>query len=84
MNQALNFPDIETYDLQRRVIIFPALHYGMQLSCVISIAELSARFGEGPPLALFKANRWDLEEEAEQLILSQSDAEDGCFWLSSR
>ncbi len=72
MNQAIQFPDRESWDAERQGVVFPALVNGMQLTCAISGQILQQRFGaEGPAqwLAAFRReHRWDLEEEAEALI----------------
>ena len=71
MNQAIQFPDRESWDAERQGVVFPALVNGMQLTCAISGQILQQRFGaEGPAqwLAAFQEHRWDLEEEAEALI----------------
>ena len=46
---------------------------------------LAERFGGDSPalwLALFRENRWDLEDEVEQLIREQQEDEQGYIWLS--
>ena len=76
MNQAIQFPDRESWDAERQGVVFPALVNGMQLTCAISGQILQQRFGaEGPAqwLAAFQEHRWDLEEEAEALIRSGLD-----------
>lgn len=82
MNQAIQFPDREEWDQARLAICFPVQVNGMGLMCAISADELHYRFGEGEAMALFSANRWDLEEEAEQLILNDEVDPQGWVWLS--
>lgn len=85
MNQAIQFPDREEWDDVRQVVCFPVLVNGMQLTCVIRGEALSERFGGNSPaqwLALFRENRWDLEDEAEQLIREQQEDSQGYIWLS--
>ena len=83
MNQAIQFPDRERWDDNREAVCFPALVGGMQLTCAIHGETLASRFGAGePPLTLFRRNRWDLEEEAEQRIHHQEEDESGWLWLS--
>lgn len=63
MNQAIQFPDRESWDAERQGVVFPALVNGMQLTCAISGQILQQRFGaEGPAqwLAAFQEHRWDL------------------------
>lgn len=83
MNQALQFPDREQWDDRRQAVCFPALNQGMQLNCAISGEELRLRYGAGDPLDLFRRHRWDLEEDAEQLIMKDQDDAEGWYWLSS-
>lgn len=82
MNQALQFPDHEYWDEDRQAVCFPALCYGMQLTCAIGGTELIRRYGVGEFLSLFRQNRWDLEDEAETVIAQQSDDITGWYWLS--
>lgn len=82
MNQAIQFPDREEWNPNRQMVCFPAQVNGMGLMCAISVDELHTRFGEGEAMALFSANRWDLEEEAEQLILNDEVDPQGWVWLS--
>lgn len=82
MNQAIQFPDREEWDQARMAVCFPVQVNGMGLMCAISADELHDRFGEGEAMALFSANRWDLEEEAEQLILNDEVDPQGWVWLS--
>lgn len=85
MNQAIQFPDREEWVEAKAAICFPALVHGMQFTCAISGASLARRFGGDTPrewMAAFQANRWDLEDEAEQMIAHQQDDDQGWFWLS--
>ncbi len=71
MNQAIQFPDRESWDAERQGVVFPALVNGMQLTCAISGQILQQRFGaEGPAqwLAAFAGTSLGSEEEAEALI----------------
>ncbi len=45
MNQAIQFPDRESWDAERQGVVFPALVNGMQLTCAISGQILQQRFG---------------------------------------
>ncbi|MFH8136486.1 DUF1488 domain-containing protein [Pantoea osteomyelitidis] len=82
MNQAIQFPDREEWDEAGQAICFPALANGLSLTCAIHTSALQTRFGEGEALALFIAHRWDLEEEAEELIRNQQEDAQGWVWLS--
>ncbi|EGT5713436.1 DUF1488 family protein [Cronobacter dublinensis] len=85
MNQAIQFPDREHWDEQRQAVCFPALVNGLVLTCAIPQSALVARFsGESPDewLAAFREHRWDLEEDAEQLIAAQQEDAQGWVWLS--
>ena len=85
MNQAIQFPDRESWDAERQGVVFPALVNGMQLTCAISGHSLQQRFSaEGPAqwLAAFQEHRWDLEEEAEALIRDGQEDAQGWIWLS--
>ena len=85
MNQAIQFPDRESWDAERQGVVFPALVNGRQLTCAISGQILQQRFGaEGPAqwLAAFQEHRWDLEEEAEALIRDGQEDAQGWIWLS--
>lgn len=56
----------------------------MQLTCAISGESLAYRFtGDTPEqwLASFRQHRWDLEEEAENLIQEQSEDDQGLVTL---
>lgn len=82
MNQAIQFPDREHWDESKQAVCFPALVNGMQLMCAIKGETLSHRFGNATPLAMFRENRWDLEEEASDLIRDQREDDQGWVWLS--
>ena len=85
MNQAIQFPDREEWNDAQQAVYFPALVNGLQLTCIMRAEVLAERFGGDPPalwLALFRENRWDLEDEAEQLIREQQEDEQGYIWLS--
>ncbi|SLK21279.1 Protein of unknown function [Enterobacter sp. NFR05] len=85
MNQAIQFPDREEWNDAQQAVYFPALVNGLQLTCIMRAEVLAERFGGDSPalwLALFRENRWDLEDEAEQLIREQQEDEQGYIWLS--
>ena len=84
MNQAIQFPDREEWDAQKKAVCFPALVNGMQLMCAIKGETLANRFGGETAeqwLIRFCEHRWDLEEEAEALIQSQQEDVHGWVWL---
>lgn len=85
MNQAIQFPDREEWNDAQQAVYFPALVNGLQLTCIMRAEVLAERFGGDSPalwLALFRENRWDLEDEFEQLIREQQEDEQGYIWLS--
>ena len=85
MNQAIQFPDREEWRPDINAVCFPVLVNGMQLMCAINAEEIVRRFGGEEPeqwLALFGENRWDLEEEASDLIRDQQEDNQGWVWLS--
>jgi len=83
MNQAIQFPDEESYDAELNAVCFPVLVNGMRLNCAISRESLAARFGEGEAMALFQHHRWDLEDEAEAAIRQDNMDSQGWIWLFS-
>lgn len=82
MNQAIQFPDDETYDAERDAVCFPVLVNGMRLICAISRMSLTSRFGEGEAMVLKQRHRWDLEDEAEAAIRQERVDAQGWVWLS--
>lgn len=85
MNQAIQFPDREHWDETQQAICFPALVNGLVLTCAIPRTVLVARFSGDTPeqwLHAFRKNRWDVEEDAEQLIAAQQEDAQGWIWLS--
>ncbi|KGD74195.1 DUF1488 domain-containing protein [Pantoea vagans] len=81
MNQAIQFPDEESYDAELNAVCFPVLVNGMRLNCAISRDSLNSRFGEGEAMALFQHHRWDLEDEAEAAIRQDDVDNQGWIWL---
>ncbi|WP_193017450.1 DUF1488 family protein [Proteus sp. FME41] len=67
MNQSIQFPDREIWLTEKKSILFPIMINGMLFDCQITEQELIARFGIGDGISLFKQNRWDIEEEFEEL-----------------
>ncbi|MDR7344120.1 hypothetical protein J2X14_002540 [Pantoea alhagi] len=82
MNQAIQFPDRENWDETRQAVCFPVMVSGFQLTCAITKNALCQRFGEGEPLTVFRANRWDLEDLAQALIEAHKEDDQGWVWLS--
>jgi len=82
VNQAIHFPDRENWDESKQAVCFPVLVQGMQLTCAISGETLLRRFGGSEPIKAFSENRWDLEEEASDLIREQQEDDQGWVWLS--
>jgi len=82
VNQAIHFPDREIWDEDKQAVCFPALVNGVQLMCAIKSESLIRRFGGAAPLAVFRDNRWDLEEEASDLIRDQQEDDQGWIWFS--
>jgi len=83
MNQAIQFPDDQAYNAENSAICFPVLVKGLRLTCAVSIESLAERFGEGEAMALFQRHRWDLEDEAEDLIRQDEIDAQGWIWLSA-
>ncbi|WP_202308120.1 DUF1488 family protein [Dryocola clanedunensis] len=85
MNQPIQFPDREEWDVQRCAICFPALVNGFQVNCAIAGETVASRFGgDGVEqwLASFRLHRWDLEEEVQDLIHDEQEDDQGWYWLS--
>lgn len=84
MNQAIQFSDREYWNSELQAVCFPALVNGFNLTCAIHGEVLQKRYGNNSPeLELFRAHRWDLEDEAESLIEQQQEDDQGWIWLSS-
>lgn len=85
MNQAIQFPDQEEWDANKKAVLFSATLNGFQICCAIYIEELK-RMSEDrqnvDPLVLFRSLRWDLEDIAEQKILNEDYSDDGWVWIS--
>lgn len=68
MNQSIQFPDRESWLAENKAVLFPVMIDGMLFDCQITERELIKRFGNGEGILLFKQNRWDIEEEFEELV----------------
>ncbi|MCD1127275.1 DUF1488 domain-containing protein [Jinshanibacter sp. LJY008] len=81
MNQAVIFTDGEEWDPIRKAIVCKAQVNGFLVHCCVRSEVISVRFGsaERPEqfIELFRRNRWDLEDEFEQMILNEEFDSDG-------
>ena len=73
MNQDILFADIQQWDREKQAVNFPAQQAGALINCWVSQAWLQQRteqplLSEADILAVFSANRFDLEELAEEMI----------------
>ena len=82
MNQAIHFPDREVWDDSKQAVCFPVLVNGMQMTCAITGELLLRRFGGTIPLEVFRGYRWDLEEEASDMIRNEQEDDHGWVWFS--
>ncbi|PKA30364.1 DUF1488 domain-containing protein [Cedecea lapagei] len=82
MNQAIHFPDREVWDESKKAVCFPVLVNGMQMTCAITGELLLRRFGGTIPLEVFGDHRWDLEEEASDMIRNEQEDDQGWVWFS--
>lgn len=82
MNQAIHFPDREVWDDSKQAVCFPVLFNGMQMTCAITGELLLRRFGGVIPLEVFRDHRWDLEEEASDMIRNEQEDDQGWVWFS--
>lgn len=82
MNQAIHFPDREVWDEGKQAVCFPVLVNGVQLTCAISGELLLYRFGGAIALEVFRDHRWDLEEEASDMIRDELEDDQGWVWFS--
>ncbi|MGF1911427.1 DUF1488 domain-containing protein [Vibrio kasasachensis] len=73
MNQSILFPDIQTWNEELNAVTFPAQQSGALIECVASVSYLSQLSdqtinGAQQALDVFDQNRFEIEEQAEQLI----------------
>ncbi|MCW8336040.1 DUF1488 family protein [Vibrio paucivorans] len=73
MNQSILFPDLQTWDAVKNVIVFPAQQSGALIECVVSKSYLENMVGsaietEQQAIQVFQKLSFDLEEQAEELI----------------
>ncbi|EKT52892.1 DUF1488 domain-containing protein [Providencia burhodogranariea] len=82
MNQAIQFPDREEWNVITRKVHFPVLINGMLAECTVSESLLHKRYSLNvEAISLFQDNRWDIEEEFEVLIKQDPDQESGTYSL---
>lgn len=82
MNQSIIFADLQTWDEQKRTMMFPAQQSGALIECIVAQAELEKLSGQTinngqHALDVFTQYRFDLEELAEQLIEDEAFNRDG-------
>lgn len=73
MNQDILFADIQLWDSEKQAVNFPAQQAGALITCWVSLAWLQQKteqplVDEADIIATFSANRFDLEELAEEMI----------------
>lgn len=73
MNQDILFADIQLWDSEKQAVNFPAQQAGALITCWVSLAWLQQKteqplVDEADIIAAFSANRFDLEELAEEMI----------------
>lgn len=82
MNQAIQFPDREEWNVITRKVHFPVLINGMLAECTVSESLLHKRYSMNiGAISLFQDNRWDIEEEFEALIKQGPDQENSTYSL---
>lgn len=83
MNQAIQFPDQQSWSEARQEMAFPALVMGQLIQCRVSKARLLQLAGveQGESAALFHELRFDLEEIAEEKINAEDFAPDGGIFI---
>lgn len=82
MNQDIIFADIQSWDNDKQAVNFPAQQAGALISCWVSLQWLQQQTAqelttESDILAVFSANRFDLEELAEELIEDEAFDSEG-------
>lgn len=73
MNQSILFPDIQSWDEEKQVVLFSAQQSGALIQCLVDKQELEKLSGQvignaQQALEVFSQYRFDLEELAEELI----------------
>ncbi len=82
MNQSILFPDIQEWNSELEVIVFPAQQSGALIECIVNVQELQKISGASinskeQALAVFADVRFDLEELAEELIEDEAFNQSG-------
>ncbi|MGF1759734.1 DUF1488 domain-containing protein [Photobacterium sagamiensis] len=82
MNQDILFADIQSWDNDKLAVNFPAQQAGALIICWVSLQWLQQKTAqkltkESDILAMFSANRFDLEELAEALIEDEAFDSEG-------
>jgi hypothetical protein len=86
VNQSILFTDLQHWDEASSSVCFVAQYQGVNIDCYISMAKLVAMADEPASsaqeaLALFDAQRFDIEDEAEALIEAEAFDELGAIRL---
>ncbi|MCE0493683.1 DUF1488 domain-containing protein [Vibrio salinus] len=87
MNQSILFPDVQCWDDQAQVVIFPAQCQGALIDCMVDRLYLERISGkvladESSVLSAFSKFRFDIEEEAQALIEEEEFSASGKIELS--
>lgn len=82
MNQDILFADIQLWDSEKQAVNFPAQQAGALITCWVSLSWLQQKtehplIEEVDILSTFTANRFDLEELAEEMIEEEEFNRDG-------
>ncbi|PFG45658.1 uncharacterized protein DUF1488 [Vibrio sp. ES.051] len=82
MNQAILFPDLQSWDESSQSVNFPAQQAGALIECYVTKQKLATMNrsdveGERQAMEAFLACRFDLEEIAEELIEDEAFDEEG-------
>ncbi|MBE3657668.1 transcriptional regulator [Vibrio navarrensis] len=82
MNQAILFPDIQSWDEKRQVVQFAAQQSGALIQCFVEKAKLeqltmTTIANQEQALSVFAQCRFDLEEIAEELIEEEAFDDEG-------
>ena len=82
MNQDILFADTQSWDNDKLAVNFPAQQAGALIICWVSLQWLQQQTAqklttESNILAVFSANRFDLEELAEELIEDEAFDSEG-------
>ncbi|MCF1429291.1 MAG: DUF1488 domain-containing protein [Shewanella sp.] len=86
MNQNIIFPDLQSWDADKQLMVFPVQVEGRTLFCVIGLDKLSAMTGIDPVdadnvLDVFSQARFDIEDLAEKKLASEKFAPEGYVFL---